>query len=120
MQHFACDENAAGACGKSGRGGNKLAERVEESILLEELEHGGGFAAGKDEPVKAFELLGFAHQYRARSGIGEGARVGVVVALQGEHADGEGIGFCGARGRRRAGFGCHRFPCFHDNGTMQR
>src|SRR6185312_4549681 len=51
MQHFLCEEDAAGAGSEGGFGLHKLLKRGEKAIALEELEEGGGFAAGDDEAV---------------------------------------------------------------------
>ena len=53
MQHFARQQDAAGAGGETGRCCGKLAERGKESVLLKELEHSRRFAAGNDESVEA-------------------------------------------------------------------
>jgi hypothetical protein len=67
-------------------------EGVEESAALEEFEHGGGFAAGKDEAVEGgraveAEFVGSFDEGRESAGFGEGIGVGGVVALEGEDAD---------------------------------
>ncbi len=122
MKYLARQKDAAGARGKAGRGGGKLAERgketimPEEAILLEKLEHSGRFAAGHDQPIQAGEFRSFAHQHRPRSGVLEDARVRLVIALEGEHADSDWIAFAGAFQRRSVCRGCHRFPCSYDTG----
>ena len=59
-----CEQDDSGA-GPEGRGlVNEVFENVEEAALLEELEHGGGLAAGHDEAVDSFEVGGEANQLR--------------------------------------------------------
>jgi hypothetical protein len=67
-------------------------EDVEEVIAFEELEHGGGLAAGHDEAVDAFEVCRGADEFGGCTEEAEGLGVGLVCALQREDADGEGIG----------------------------
>jgi hypothetical protein len=56
-------------------------------LLLKESEHGGGFAAGKDQAVEGGQLVWLANLDRVGAGIGKGFGVGGVVALDGEDAD---------------------------------
>ena len=107
VQHLARQQDAAGACSEAGSGGDKLPERVKESILLEELEHSGRFAARYDESIETGQLLRLSHQHRARSCPCEGARMSLVIALEGEYADRDGIDFPGAFQCRSFLRGCH-------------
>ncbi len=102
-------QDGAGAGAEGGGGLDEGLEGGEEVIALEELEHGGGLAAGHDEAVYfssfgAGEVFGQADELRGGSEGGEDFGVGFVGALQGEDSNGQ---------RRRhcfdftwPGFGC--------------
>src|ERR1700723_2856787 len=81
-----------GLLGVFGEGGGG----VEELVALKEFEHGGGLAAGDDEAVDGWlaveggEFAGGADELgRDTEGL-QGFGVGLVGALQGEDADGQG------------------------------
>src|SRR5258708_672265 len=71
-------------------GGDEGLEGVEEVVALEELDHGGGLAAGHDESVDAGEFLGGADEFGGGSESLEGLDVRGVGALEGEDAYGKG------------------------------
>ncbi len=56
------EENGSGAGSKGWGGLDEGLEGIEEVVALEEFEHGGGFAAGHDEAVNAFEVGGEADE----------------------------------------------------------
>ena len=87
VEDFASEQDGSGAGAEDGFGRAELLQGVEEAGLLKEFEHGGGFAAGKDEAVEAGQLLGLADLDRVGAGFGQGFSVGGVVALDGEDAD---------------------------------
>jgi hypothetical protein len=70
----------------------------EEAVALEEFEHGGGFAAGHDEAVEAFEVLRCADEASGGAERGEGLHMRVIGALQGENAYNERPGRLGHLG----------------------
>src|SRR5258708_24168396 len=88
------EEDRSGA-GAEGRGGaDEGLEGVEEVVALEELEHGGGFAAGHDEAVDfwwAGEVFRGADEFGGGSEGLQGLDVRGVCALEGEDAYGEGV-----------------------------
>ena len=89
----------SGAGSEGGGLVNEVLEEVEEAALLEELEHGGGLAAGHDEAVQSFEIGGQSNQLRRGAQLCNGLRVSVVGSLQGKDPDGEFLlGWCGAAG----------------------
>ena len=69
-----------------------------------------------DLAVERGQLLRFTHQRRSRAAASERARVRLVVALQGEHANRERMRVFGAFLRRSVGCGCHRIPYLYDTG----
>jgi hypothetical protein len=83
------EEDAAGAGAEGGFGVDEGVEGVVEAGALEVLEESGGFAAGDDEAVEAFQLFGRADEAGRDAEVGEAGGVEVVGALQGEDADGE-------------------------------
>lgn len=85
--HFVGEKNAAGAGAEGGACANEGLQTAEEAVALKEFEEGGGFSAGDDESVDAFELLGLADEDRIGTGFAEGGGVGFEVALDGENAD---------------------------------
>jgi hypothetical protein len=87
MQDFVREENATGTGTESGGGGDEGAERFEEAVALQELEKGSGFAAGNDEAVEFWELIGFANEHWFSTDVLKGTRVRIVVALDGKDAD---------------------------------
>jgi hypothetical protein len=96
--HVLGEQDGAGAGAEGRRGLDEGLEGGEEVIALEELEHGGGLAAGHDEAVYFFsffsafgtgEVFGKADELRGGSEGGEDFGVGFIGALQGEDTDGE-------------------------------
>jgi hypothetical protein len=101
--HVFGEQDGAGAGAEGGGGLDEGLEGGEEVIALEELEHGGGLAAGHDEAVdlssffSAFgtgEVFGKADELRGSSEGGEDFGVGFVGALQGEDTDGQRCRHC--------------------------
>jgi len=82
------DRSSAGAEGRGGA--DEGFEGVEEVVALEELEHGGGLAAGHDETVDAGEFFGGADEFGGGSESLQGLDVRGVCALEGEDAYGKG------------------------------
>ena len=90
------EEDGAGAGAEGGGVLDEGGEDVEELVALKEFEHGGGLAAGDDEAVDGWlaveggEFAGGADELgRDTEGL-QGFGVGLVGALQGEDADGQG------------------------------
>ena len=83
------EEDGSGAGAEGGGGLDEGLEDVEEAVAVEELEHGGGLAAGHDEAVEVGEFGWSADEPGGGAEGGEGFGVGFVRALQGEDADGE-------------------------------
>jgi hypothetical protein len=65
----------------------KLKKGFKEPTALEELEHGGRFAARKNEAIKPGKLFGVADLDGLGAGICERPSVGGVIPLKGEYAD---------------------------------
>lgn len=82
------EEDGTGAGAEGGSVLDEAGEGVKELIALEELEHGGGLAAGDDEAVEIDQLFGGANKLGGDAKVGEGLGVGLVSALKGEDADG--------------------------------
>jgi hypothetical protein len=95
MQDFLCEQDAAGAGAESRLVLREGLKGIEEAAALEKLEHGGRFAAGKDEAVESGQLFGGANEDWLCAGFGEGRGVGCVVALDGEYADKRALNCCG-------------------------
>ena len=96
VKNFAGEEDGAGAGSEDGFMSGEFLESIEKVTALEKLEHGGGFAAGKDEGVGVGELFRLADFDGFRAGFDEGLGVGGEVALDGEDADvGMGTAICG-------------------------
>src|SRR6266568_8005332 len=95
VRDFFGEEDRAGA-GAEGRGAaDEGLEGVEEVVALEELEHGGGLAAGHDEAVDfwwAGEVFRGADEFWGGSEGLQGLDVRSVCALEGEDSYGEGVG----------------------------
>ena len=81
------EQDAAGAGAEGGLGADEALEDVEEAGALEELEEGGGLAAGHDEAVETGEFVGLADEMRGGAELGEAFGVDVEGALEGEDAD---------------------------------
>ncbi len=87
------EQDGSGTGAEGGGGFDEGAEDFEEVIVLEELEHGGGFAAGHDEAVEAGELVWSADEaWDGTEGL-DSLGVGFVGTLEGEYPDGERVGF---------------------------
>jgi hypothetical protein len=87
IDHFAGKQDGASAGAEDGLFAAKLLQRFKEVALFEELEHGGGFPAWKDEAVEFCKLLGLADFRGLGAGLGEGLGVGGVIALDSEDAN---------------------------------
>ena len=81
-------QDRAGAGAEDRLAGGELAQRLGQVFDLEQLEHGGAFAAGHDEAVAGVQLLRGADFDGASSGALHGFAVSVKIALEGEDADG--------------------------------
>ena len=81
------EEDDSGAGAEGGSGMDEGLEDVEEAALLKEFEHSGGFAAGHDEPVDAFEVRGETDEFGSCAQHTECCRMGVIGSLKGENAD---------------------------------
>ena len=84
---LARQENCTGACAEDWVGLAEILEVVEQVAPFKKFQHGAGFAAGNDQPVKAFEFFTLADLYRDCTGIGEGGGVGGIVALDSQNAN---------------------------------
>ena len=84
---FTGEEDRSGAGAEDGLFLAELLKGFKETVLLEEAENGGGFAAGQDDAVDAGELFGFAHLHRLCTRFGESVSVRGIVALDGENTD---------------------------------
>jgi len=87
VQDFAGQENGARAGAEDGLFGAELLQGFKEAVLGEKFEHGGGFAAGQHEAIKAGELSGLADLDGRGAGLGECFGMAGEVALDGEYAD---------------------------------
>jgi hypothetical protein len=98
MAHFTGEQDGAGAGAKDGVRGSEVLKRLEEVAALQELEDGGGFAAGQDEPVEGLsargEVLGGSYERRNRSGFDKSVGVRRIVTLDGKDADAGAQSFC--------------------------
>ena len=81
MADFFGKQNASGAGAEGGGFVDEVVEEIEEVVAGEEVEHGGGLAAGQDEAVEAVEFLGTADEARGCSEGGEDLGVDVVGTL---------------------------------------
>ena len=72
----------------------KLKKGFKEPAALEELEHGGRFAARKNEAIKPGKLFGVADLDGLGAGICERPGVGGVIPLKGEYADARAESLC--------------------------
>src|SRR5271157_5461759 len=61
--------------------------KLSEASLVEQLEEGGGLAAGDHQAVNFVELLGLAHQYNFRAEFFQSAAMCIEITLQCEDAD---------------------------------
>jgi hypothetical protein len=87
IEDFLGQKDAAGA-GTEGRLlADEALEGIEEAVAGEELEEGGGFAAGNDEAVNVGQLFRLADEDGFGSGVAEGCCVGIEISLNGEDAD---------------------------------
>jgi len=85
------EEDGAGAGAENGAAlGGELADGVEETFFLEELELRGAFAAGEDEGVGMAEIGDGADLEGLHAESLESGGVCGEVALDGEDADGHG------------------------------
>ena len=85
---LAVEHDHAGAGAEDRRaGGGERAQRIAEPLALDPERHHRRLAAGKHERIEAVEIGRDAHLARARAERGEDLRMGLEVALQGEHAD---------------------------------
>lgn len=106
IRHIGCEKDHSGA-GPEGRCGvGELLEDIEEAALLEELEHGGGLAAGHDEAVDALEVGGQTDHLWGSAESPDRLRVSVIGSLQGEHPDGQVLVVLGCGVARI----CHAIP----------
>lgn len=65
----------------------ELAQGLEEMPLIEELEHGCGFAARQDKGVDSAQLFGIANLAGLGSCLGEGEGMGSIIALDSENTN---------------------------------
>ena len=88
MKHLAGKQDGASAGAEDRLDcAQNSSERLEEVLLLEELEHGGGFAAGQNQAIKISQVVRFAHLDGVGARIGECRGVCGVVALNRQDAD---------------------------------
>ena len=80
-------EDRAGAGTEDGSFTAKLNEWLDHAFSVQQLEHGGAFAAGHDQAVAGVQLLSRADFDSAASGPLHGFAVSVEIALQGEYTD---------------------------------
>jgi hypothetical protein len=84
---FTRQQNRSGAGAEDGLAGAELLQGLEEAVLLQEFEDGGGFAAGQHEAIQAGKLAGLAHFNGRGAGLGECFGMAGEVALNCEYAD---------------------------------
>lgn len=81
-----CEEDDSGA-GSEGRGGlDEGLQGLEETALLEELEHCGGLSAGHDETVDSFKVVRETDEPGVGAEAAESEGMGLVGSLEGEDA----------------------------------
>ncbi len=85
--NFAREQDASRASPEDRGTLGELLELGEESVLIEELEHGGGFATGHDQAVDTREVGHSTNHAGADAEGCEHPHVGVVGPLEGEDAD---------------------------------
>src|SRR5580698_4400527 len=98
MANFAGQEDGGGAGAEDWFFFCEGLESIEEAGAVEKFEHGGGFAAGKDEAIEGLavqaKLFRRFHEGRPSAGLFEGCGMAFVVALNGQDADVWGISTC--------------------------
>ena len=83
VKNFLRQQDSSRAGAEDGLFAAEILQGLEETVPVEEAEHGGGFAAGQDEAVQAGQLLRLADLDGICAGLGEGLRVAGEVALDG-------------------------------------
>ena len=84
---FFCEQNASGTGAEGRFRFYKGLQRVEEAVAGEEFQECGRFAAGDDEAVDVYQLLGLADEDGFGSCIAQGDGVSIEIALNGEDTD---------------------------------
>lgn len=84
---FFCQQDASGTGAEGRLRFHEGLQSVEEAVAGEEFQKCGRFAAGDDEAVDVYQLLGLADEDGFGSGVAQGGGVGIEVALNGEDAD---------------------------------
>jgi hypothetical protein len=87
VQNLARQQDRSGAGAEDRLAGAELLQSLKEAVLVEELQHGGGFAAGQTRPSRPASWPGLRTSTGVCAGLGEGLRVAGVVALNGQDAD---------------------------------
>ena len=89
------EEDGAGAGAEDWLPGGEGLELFQQAAAVEELEHGGGFAAGHDEAVEVLEAFGVSNQRWDGSGFVKRGGVPFKITLNGEdpNAWGWDLGF---------------------------
>ena len=74
--------------------GHPIAQRLDQSPALGDQAHGRALAAGNHQAVEAVQLFGLAHFNRLNAQPAKQFDMFGKCALQGQHADGCGLGGC--------------------------
>ena len=88
MRHFARQQNRAGAGAEDRLLLGEALERFGQVFLIEQLEHGGAFAAGDDQAVALFQVGNGAHFDGMAAGALDGFAMRFEIALEGQNPDG--------------------------------
>src|SRR5688572_11515665 len=81
IRDLLCQQDGAGAGTESRLGADELAQAVEKAAFFQEIQESRGLAAGDDEGVQRFELLGLADVADLGAELAQAAAVSFIVAL---------------------------------------